>query len=76
MTEEEAMKVFDGCLDNRSPISKSLNPYGNGIGLSFCKKVCQSLDGNITVETVPGQGSSFEFTMRVKMVMNVMGNDI
>ena len=76
MDSEEAAKVFDGCFDNRSPLSKSLNPYGNGIGLSFCKKVCQSFDGNITVDTALGQGSSFEFTMRVKKVLNVMGNEI
>ena len=37
MKEDEVKRVFDGFLDKRSPLSKSLNPYGNGIGLSFCK---------------------------------------
>ena len=54
MSDDEASNVFEGFLVTRNHESKSLNPYGNGIGLSFCKQVCQSLDGDISVKSVLG----------------------
>ena len=44
-----------------------MNPYGNGIGLSLCKKICQSLDGDIIVISLPGHGSEFIFTMKANL---------
>lgn len=34
---------------------------GNGIGLSFCKRVIEALGGEIKVESALGQGSTFSF---------------
>ena len=36
----EVDHVFDGFLETTNSESKALNPYGNGIGLQFCKQVC------------------------------------
>ena len=63
MSDEEIARVFDG---RKVAKSSSLNPYSNGIGLPFCKKICQIFDGNISVISVLGQGSQFTFTMCVK----------
>lgn len=68
MSAEEANQVFDGFQVTRNAESKRLNPYGNGIGLAFCKQVCQSFDGDISVESVPGIGSEFTFSMKVMAV--------
>ena len=65
MKQEEIDRVFDGSLDKRSALSQSLNPYGNGIGLCFCKQVCESLNGTITAVSTLGKGSKFTFTMTV-----------
>lgn len=71
MTAHEQLHVFDGFYETTNADSKALNPNGNGIGLHFCKQVCQSLEGDITVKfSQIGVGSEFVFTMKVTVAQS------
>jgi signal transduction histidine kinase len=64
--QKYADKIFE--------IFQRLHPVGKypgmGIGLAICKKIVERYGGKIWMESIPGKGSTFYFTMSDKLTGN------
>ena len=64
MTEEQMGKLFKTFSQADSGI---FNRYGGtGLGLSISQNLVQMMGGEITVSSKPGEGSSFNFTLKIE----------
>ena len=76
MSEEEQQRVFEPFTKTINIESQKLNRHGNGVGLSICKQICESLDGDISVKSKEGVGSTFTFVMKVYKSNNDTRNQL
>lgn len=62
MSRETKAHIFDKFYQGDT----SRRSQGNGLGLAICKEIVKKCEGEIAVESEPGQGS--EFTVRLKKI--------
>ena len=62
---EDIDKIFKPFELSQKNKERGLSCDSNGIGLSVCKKICNELGGDITLQSTRGIGSTFTFSMKV-----------
>lgn len=56
-------KIFSRFQQLRNRDTLTDKPQGTGLGLAICKEIVEHHGGEIRVESAPGQGSLFAFTL-------------
>ena len=64
ITPEAQERIFDDF--SQADVSTTRVHGGTGLGLSISRRIAEALDGELTVTSTPGEGSTFSFTAVVE----------
>lgn len=74
LTEEEQKRIFDAF--QQADTSTTRKYGGTGLGLVIADKLIQQMGGKITINSTPGEGSTFSFTMVADKLSTMSGHII
>lgn len=60
---EKIEQIFDSFVQEDSSVGRRYG--GTGLGLTICKKLVQLMDGEIRVDSIKGEGSTFSFNIQL-----------
>jgi signal transduction histidine kinase/CheY-like chemotaxis protein len=66
VTKEQQDKLFNSFVQAESNTSRKFG--GTGLGLAISKRIIEMMGGKIWVESEPGKGAGFYFTIQVEMI--------
>ena len=79
MTEEDIKLIFEKFRQGSSAIGDSMmtrEHSGTGLGLSIVKEICKLLHGEISVQSIPGAGTTFTVRLPWKLNTKPVQNEL
>jgi signal transduction histidine kinase/CheY-like chemotaxis protein len=64
VTKEQQSRLFRSFVQAENSTSRKFG--GTGLGLVICKRIVEMMNGTIWLESEPGRGSTFGFTIQIK----------